>query len=158
MSAAAPFDLVFLDAWKPDYKRFFDMVYPRLEPGGAPLLVHYWAPWERHSRAQILGLDSLMAGLPEGHVRVAVVCFDPFPSVARFVARARVSSPVMLDLRRELQAQLPCPSIPYTWLVTSDGRVLVAQPGEVDWSAPATRTLLLEAARDTVRTDPRLKV
>jgi predicted O-methyltransferase YrrM len=28
------FDLVFLDAWKPDYKRFFDMVYPRLSPGG----------------------------------------------------------------------------------------------------------------------------
>jgi predicted O-methyltransferase YrrM len=28
------FDLVFLDAWKPDYKRFFDLVYPRLEPGG----------------------------------------------------------------------------------------------------------------------------
>jgi predicted O-methyltransferase YrrM len=28
------FDLVFLDAWKPDYKRFLDMVYPRLEPGG----------------------------------------------------------------------------------------------------------------------------
>src|SRR5690242_12496209 len=23
------FDLVFLDAWKPDYKKFFDMVYPR---------------------------------------------------------------------------------------------------------------------------------
>src|SRR5262245_38486131 len=31
---AGTFDLVFLDAWKPDYKRFFDMVYPRLEPGG----------------------------------------------------------------------------------------------------------------------------
>ena len=28
------FDLVFLDAWKPDYKKFFDMVYPRLTPGG----------------------------------------------------------------------------------------------------------------------------
>jgi caffeoyl-CoA O-methyltransferase len=28
------FDLVFLDAWKPDYKRFFDMLFPRLEPGG----------------------------------------------------------------------------------------------------------------------------
>ena len=28
------FDFVFLDAWKKDYKRFFDMVYPRLEPGG----------------------------------------------------------------------------------------------------------------------------
>ena len=28
------FDLVFLDAWKPDYKKFFDMVFPRLTPGG----------------------------------------------------------------------------------------------------------------------------
>lgn len=130
----------------------------RLEPGGPPLLVHYWAPWERHSRAQALALDTLVASLPTGTVRVAVVCFDPFPSVARFVARARVTSPVLLDLRRELQAQLPCPSIPYTWLIAADGRVLVSQPGEVDWSAPATRTLLLEAARDTLPTDPRTKV
>jgi predicted O-methyltransferase YrrM len=28
------FDLVFLDAWKPDYKKFFDMVFPRLSTGG----------------------------------------------------------------------------------------------------------------------------
>lgn len=31
---AGSFDLVFLDAWKPDYKRFFDLVFPRLNPGG----------------------------------------------------------------------------------------------------------------------------
>jgi caffeoyl-CoA O-methyltransferase len=31
---AGTFDFVFLDAWKPDYKRFFDIVYPRLDPGG----------------------------------------------------------------------------------------------------------------------------
>jgi predicted O-methyltransferase YrrM len=28
------FDLVFLDAWKPDYRKFFDLTFPRLEPGG----------------------------------------------------------------------------------------------------------------------------
>ena len=28
------FDFVFLDAWKRDYKRFLDLVYPRLEAGG----------------------------------------------------------------------------------------------------------------------------
>jgi len=28
------FDLVFLDAWKPDYKKFFDMVFPRVDAGG----------------------------------------------------------------------------------------------------------------------------
>lgn len=28
------FDFVFLDAWKRDYKRFFELVYPRLDHGG----------------------------------------------------------------------------------------------------------------------------
>lgn len=28
------FDFVFLDAWKRDYKRFFDLVYPRMDKGG----------------------------------------------------------------------------------------------------------------------------
>jgi predicted O-methyltransferase YrrM len=28
------FDLVFLDAWKPDYKKFFNLVFPRVTPGG----------------------------------------------------------------------------------------------------------------------------
>ncbi len=28
------FDLVFLDAWKPDYKKFFNIVFPRVAPGG----------------------------------------------------------------------------------------------------------------------------
>jgi predicted O-methyltransferase YrrM len=28
------FDLVFLDAWKPDYRKFFDLAFPRLNPGG----------------------------------------------------------------------------------------------------------------------------
>jgi predicted O-methyltransferase YrrM len=33
------FDFVFLDAWKRDYKRFFDVISPRLEPRGL-LLAH----------------------------------------------------------------------------------------------------------------------
>jgi predicted O-methyltransferase YrrM len=28
------FDFVFLDAWKKDYRRFFEVVFPRLAPGG----------------------------------------------------------------------------------------------------------------------------
>jgi len=31
---AGTFDFVFLDAWKKDYKRFLDMVLPRLDKGG----------------------------------------------------------------------------------------------------------------------------
>ncbi len=28
------FDFVFLDAWKRDYRKFFEMMYPRLDQGG----------------------------------------------------------------------------------------------------------------------------
>lgn len=31
---AGTFDLVFLDAWKKDYKAFFEMVFPRIDKGG----------------------------------------------------------------------------------------------------------------------------
>jgi predicted O-methyltransferase YrrM len=31
---AGDFDFVFLDAWKRDYKRFLDLVFPRLQPRG----------------------------------------------------------------------------------------------------------------------------
>ena len=33
-SLTGTFDFVFLDAWKKDYRRFFDVVYPRLDKGG----------------------------------------------------------------------------------------------------------------------------
>jgi predicted O-methyltransferase YrrM len=49
------FDLVFLDAWKPDYKRFFDIVYPRLDPGGV-FLAH-------NVRQQSVGDGAV----PQGH-------------------------------------------------------------------------------------------
>src|SRR5206468_3351477 len=96
----------------------------RLTPGREAMLVHYWAPWQRNSRAQVTMLDSLVRTLPAGGVQVAVVCFDPFPSVARYAARLHLRVPIMLDLRRAMQAALPCPSIPYTWLLDCRGRVI----------------------------------
>jgi predicted O-methyltransferase YrrM len=30
-----PFDLVFIDAWKDDYLRYFELTFPKLRPGGA---------------------------------------------------------------------------------------------------------------------------
>ena len=54
------FDFVFLDAWKKDYKRFFDMVYPRLDKGGLFLAA------QRRQQAQRDG------GLPRRHPETAV--------------------------------------------------------------------------------------
>lgn len=49
---AGAFDFVFLDAWKRDYKKFFDVVFPRLEPGG--LLIAHNVINKRHELADYL--------------------------------------------------------------------------------------------------------
>lgn len=113
----------------------------RVRPGPGVLVVHYWAPWQRHARAQIVALDSLCRGLPPD-MHVAVVCFDPFPSVARMSARLHLRVPILLDAHRALARDLPCPSVPYTYVVDVNGRIVAAQAGEVEWLAPETRQVL----------------
>ena len=120
-----------------------------LRDGQGVLLVHYWAPWERHSRSQAALLDSLRRDPAMEGIEVVVVCFDPFPSVARFVARQRLRLPVLLDGRGDLRAALPCPSIPFTYVLDREGRIAVAQPGEVDWWSTGTRDALRSLQRET---------
>ena len=110
--------------------------------GGSPLLIHYWAPWERHGRAQAAALDSLDRLLSGSDLRVVLVASDPFPSVARFVARQRLRLHVLLDGPGLLRAQVDCPRLPHTVLIGRDGRAAVLQSGEVDWLAPETRATL----------------
>jgi hypothetical protein len=137
----------------------FDVILPlvpvgaeRLSAGGTVLVVHYWAPWERHAARQAATLDSLahleQSAFPRdgARLRVVIVCFDPFPSLARYVARQRLRLPVLLDSRRELQAALPCPSVPFTYVLDPEGRVAVAQAGEVDWLGSGTRDALCSIA------------
>ncbi len=131
--------------WRPE----LDVVLPaapvgmiRLHAEGSVQVVHFWAPWEQHATVQALALDSLGALLAGSDIRIAIVCFDPFPSVARWVRRARLRTPVLLDHDRKLRGTLPCPSIPYTYVIGRDGSIAVAQAGEVDWLAASTRSLL----------------
>lgn len=125
-----------------------------LEHGRGVLLIHYWAPWEHAGRSQVALLDSLRQ-LPEMQgLRVAVVCFDPFPSVARFVARQRLRLNVLIDSRGALRATLPCPSVPYTYVLDGSGRLAVVQPGEVDWLSAGTRATLAELLAEPAAPPP----
>lgn len=126
----------------------------RLASGNHVLLIHYWAPWEQRSREQAAGLDSLRR-LPELEgLYTVVVCFDPFPSVARFVARQRLRLSVLIDGRGMLRAALPCPSMPFTYVVDRSGRIAVAQAGDVDWWAPATRAALMTLLAEPAHREP----
>ena len=137
----------------------FDVVLPQvpvgmahLRDGGEILLVHYWAPWERHGGAQASLLDSLRREPDLEAVRTVIVCFDPFPSVSRYVARRRLRLPVLLDTDRSMRKALPCPSVPYTYVLDREGRIAAAQAGEVDWFAPVSRATLRALIAETEAT------
>lgn len=55
-----PLDFVFIDAWKPDYKKYFDMVYPKLAPGGL-ILAHNVV----NKRAEMLPFLQAIEGKPD---------------------------------------------------------------------------------------------
>ena len=124
----------------------------RIQAGAPPLVVEYWAPWVRHAALQATGLDSLIRLFSNSGAaapRAVLACFDPFPSVTRYVARMRLRVPVVLDHGRELARSLPCPSLPYTYVIDPSGRIAVSQPGEVDWLSPETRAVL-----DSIAAEP----
>jgi len=118
----------------------------RVHSGGTPLLVHYWAPWEKDGRAQAAALDSLVRVLGPTDLRVVLVTSDPFPSVARFVQRHRLKLRVLLDGPGLLRAQIPRPRLPHTVVIGRDGREWVVQSGQVDWLSPATREVIESVA------------
>ncbi|MFI5372713.1 MAG: TlpA family protein disulfide reductase, partial [Candidatus Eisenbacteria bacterium] len=147
----------------------FDVVLPCIPTGlkritapNVATLVHYWAPWEQGSRAQAAMLDSLAHAEPYAGLQVVLVCFDPFPSVARFVGRAHLKLPVLLDGGHALARTLPCPSIPTTYVLDARGRVVVRQSGTVDWWDPATlatlRRVMAEPALPVAPPPPRAVV
>jgi hypothetical protein len=126
----------------------------RVRAGDEVLLVHYWAPWERDSRDQARALDSLRREPSLEGLRVIVACSDPFPSVARYVARQRLRLSVLLDGPGQLRKALPCPSIPYTYVLDRSGRIAVSQAGEVDWWSERTRATLKTLLDETPAAPP----
>ncbi len=113
-----------------------------VRPADAVTVISYWAPWIRGSRDHARGLDSLRHDPEFGSLHASLVCFDPMPSVTRYVARHRIQLSVLLDSERRLTKRLPCPRIPFTYVIDRSGRIAVAQSGTVDWWAPQSKAVL----------------
>ena len=113
-----------------------------VHPAEAVTVISYWAPWVRGGRDHAHDLDSLRQQAEFGSLHAVLVCFDPMPSVTRYVTRNRLRLSVLLDPSRSLTRRLPCPRIPFTYILDRTGRIAVAQAGTVDWWAPQSRAVL----------------
>ncbi len=118
---------------------------------GKAVLINFWASWCEPCRAEMPALQALAQRHDPDRLQVLTVNFRESPTVARrYVERAGLQLPVLLDPQGLIARQWGVTVFPSTVLVTPDGRVHGVLRGELDWSgAAATRLLaaLLAAPR-----------
>ena len=100
---------------------------------GRPLLLNVWASWCAPCAAEMPALQRFADEQPANGVQVVGIALDDPAAVRAFVARLRIGYPILLDRPgpEDAGVQLGDPAgvLPYSVLVSGDGRMLKSRIG-----------------------------
>ncbi len=114
------------------------------------ILLNFWATWCMPCRREMPGMEKLWQKYrDQGFVVLAVSSDEGSPArVETFVRKFDLSFPVLLDPDGEIGALYNVSSLPATFLIDRQGRVVSRVTGSEDWSSKAAfrmvETLLSE--------------
>jgi thiol-disulfide isomerase/thioredoxin len=110
---------------------------------GKAVLINFWASWCEPCRAEMPSLQDLAQRHGPDRLLVLAVNFkEPALTAQRYVERADLRLPVLLDPEGALARQWGVKVFPSTILVAADGRVHGVVRGELDWSGAAAAQLV----------------
>ncbi|MCF8721575.1 peroxiredoxin family protein [Nitrospina gracilis] len=143
---APPFTLKSLDGGKrslQDYR-------------GRYLLLNFWATWCGPCKIEMPSLEALHRRFEAANLTVLGVSNDPFGErvVEPFMKAYDLTFPVLLDPNQEISKRYGVHSLPTTFLIDPEGRILGVLAGAEDWSKPETIAYfmdLLNVQRGTPR-------
>ncbi|MEM7611317.1 MAG: TlpA disulfide reductase family protein [Pseudomonadota bacterium] len=103
---------------------------------GKPRLINFWATWCAPCRREIPLLKDLQdAQVPDG-LQVIGVAFDELAAVTDYAVEADFNYPILVGEQEAIGAaaafDIELIALPFTLIVTADGRLLNAHVGEVD--------------------------
>lgn len=102
---------------------------------GTPVIINFWATWCEPCRDEMPSLERLQSKLAGKPFEVLTVNYgEGIPGITRFLARNRLTLPVLLDPDKESAAAWGAGGLPMTFLVDAEGRVRYSAFGECDWS------------------------
>ena len=114
--------------------------------GGRPLLINLWASWCGPCIVEMPELQRYSAKQGANGVQVVGIALDDKPAVESFLRRIPVGYPILLDQAGPADAGVrlgnPKGVLPYSVLVSADGRLLKQRigpfdHGEIDeWAVP----------------------
>ena len=102
---------------------------------GRVVVLNFWATWCEPCRDEMPSLDRLRARMAGKPVEVLAVNFGEGRERAEaFVAKERISTPVLLDPYKKAAGDWKVGGLPMTFLIDARGRVRYWTFGERDWS------------------------
>jgi thiol-disulfide isomerase/thioredoxin len=104
---------------------------------GQAVLLNFWASWCEPCRTEMPSLQSLAQFYGTDKLKVLTINFkEPRATVQRYMQRADLTLPVILDPDGRIAKAWGVKVFPSTVLIGADGQVKGVMRGEVDWTSP----------------------
>jgi thiol-disulfide isomerase/thioredoxin len=111
---------------------------------GKVVLVNFWATWCEPCREEMPSMERLRVSLAERPFAVlAVNLAEPESRIAKFLDTVPVGFSILLDRDTKTTRAWQAKVLPATYIVGPDGAIRYRHVGELDWSKPEVRKLIL---------------
>ncbi|MCD6396072.1 MAG: TlpA family protein disulfide reductase [Spirochaetaceae bacterium] len=118
---------------------------------GKVVLLNLWATWCPPCRAEMPSLEKLHQSLKDSNFTILAVGTPTPPRETRekiisFVSDNGYTFPVMIDESQAIASQYGSGSIPTSWIIGADGKVVARYVGGMDWNSD----LMLEVFKELI--------
>ncbi len=115
---------------------------------GRVVLLNFWASWCPPCREEFPSLERLQQTLGGRDFSVlAIAVADSETAVGHFLEGRRPAFDVLLDDDRKTAGDYRSPSVPVTYLLDRQGRLLAGKTGPRQWDGPEMQALIRAAIR-----------
>ena len=113
-----------------------------IDAKGKVVLVNFWATWCPPCVAEMPSLQLLYNDYNE-KVVFMFVAQDKVEKVSAFIAKKEYTIPVYYS-KTEAPSVLTSKTIPTTYVINKEGKIIIAETGAADWNSAKTRKMLDE--------------
>lgn len=102
---------------------------------GDYILLNFWATWCPPCVKEMPSMEQLRQNYKDKGIQVVAISLDKEPreKVAAFVARLKLTFPILLDPDGIVSKPYGATELPSTFILNPDGQVIAAAKGERDW-------------------------
>lgn len=107
---------------------------------GQVVVLNFWATWCAPCRVEMPSFENLYRRYRSEGVTVLAVTIDKNADapIKSFVDKYGLSFPVLLDSKGEVERLYPSMTVPFTYVIDRDGRIVARVDGAKNWESQET--------------------